>query len=396
MRSCVDSTQQSRQAVPVPDNAIQGSSDLCSAADLLASADEQIDYLVDGLLPRGGIMLLIGKPKSGKSVLARNLALAACRGTSFMDRSCEKVPVLWLCLEETKAQVSTAFRAMGLQGDDQIHFFFGHAAHDAQAWLERMVEKVGAGLVVIDTWHKLTLIESVNDYGAVNRANQRLQQLAREKGVAQVWIHHSNKGVARNGSEVLGSTALFAAVDTLMSMDRADDGTRTAWTMQRSGEDMEPTVVTMNDDQVVAMAGTRRDAEIRRAQDRILEAIGSEPLSAKDLKNAAGVRTAMFWPAINALVKSAEIVRIGEGRAAHPYRYTAVGNQKPIPEKMSSSHSSVNYKGTNGTSKFTGSHSSGTTPEPPGTTGTSGTTETSGTTNDVVVDLLAYAQERIS
>jgi hypothetical protein len=76
--------------------------ELLSAADLLDSQEEHIDYLIDGLLPKGGIMLLVGKPKCGKSVAARNLALAVCRGSSFLGRATQQAPVLWLCLEETK------------------------------------------------------------------------------------------------------------------------------------------------------------------------------------------------------------------------------------------------------------------------------------------------------
>jgi hypothetical protein len=366
---------------------------LLSAADLLNSQGESVEYLIDGLLPRGGIMLLVGKPKCGKSVLARNLALAACRGSSFLGRDTEKTTVLWLCLEESRSQVSAAFRAMGLRADDAIQFFFGHADRDAQAWLERTCEQVNAGLVVIDTWHKLTLIESVNDYGAVNRANQRLQQLARERGVAQVWIHHSNKGIARNGSEVLGSQALFAAVDTLMSMDRSEDGTRSVWTIQRSGDDLEPTVVTMNDDEQIAIAGTRREVEIRRAQRRILDTVGATPIGGNELREAAEVRRGSFWPALNGLVRDQRVTRIGEGKRLDPYLYCA-GDENVASDEVSSPASFTSYKGPAKPETLSSPHSSGTSSGPPGTSGTNGTSKTSGTTGEDPDLLMRYADER--
>ncbi len=353
---------------------------LVSAADLLNSPGESVEYLIDGLLPRGGIMLLVGKPKCGKSVLARNLALAACRGSWFLGRETEKATVIWLCLEESRSQVSSAFRAMGLRADDAIHFYFGQAGRDAQAWLERTCAQVNAGLVVIDTWHKLTLIESVNDYGAVNRANQRLQQLARERGVAQVWIHHSNKGIARNGSEVLGSQALFAAVDTLMSMDRTEDGTRSVWTIQRSGDDLEPTVVTMNDDEQIAIAGTRRQVETARAEQRILDALGTDPMLTKDLKDGAGVRASLFWSALSSLVRKGYVRREGRGLTAEPYRYS-LGNQPPSvgDHVLISSHVvppvPKNYK----EPPELAFPSPGTSAELGGTNGTAGTAGTTGT-----------------
>lgn len=384
-------------ATPVAAEAAPSSEpSLLSAADLLSSPGESVDYLIDGLLPKGGIMLLVGKPKSGKSVLARNLALATCRGASFLGRDSEKTAVLWLCLEESRSQVSAAFRAMGLRPDDAIHFYFGHAGRDAQAWLERTCEQVNAGLVVIDTWHKLTLIESVNDYGAVNRANQRLQQLARERGVAQVWIHHSNKGIARNGSEVLGSQALFAAVDTLMSMDRGDDGTRSVWTIQRSGDDLEPTVVTMNDDEKVAIAGTRREVEIRRAQRRILDTVGATPIGGNELREAAEVRRGLFWPALNGLVRDQRVRRIGEGKRLDPYLYCAgdENDENAVSDEVSSPASFTSYRGPEKPETLSSPHSSGTSSGPPGTCGTTGTGKTNGTTCEDPDLLIAYAAER--
>jgi hypothetical protein len=379
------------KATPVELEAVQPrESALMSASDLLNCPEEYVNYLIDGLLPRGGIMLLAAKPKCGKSVLARNLALAACRGSTFLGRQVEKTPVLWLCLEETRAQVSAAFRAMGLRADDQIYFFFGHAARDAHAWLQRMCEQVDAGLVVIDTWHKLTLIENVNDYGAVNRANQPLQQLAREKGVAQVWIHHANKGIARNGSEVLGSQALFAAVDTLASMDRSEDGTRTIWTIQRSDDDLEPTVVMMDDDQRVVALGTKRETEIARAEQSILDALGDDPVLTSELKHAAGVRTTLFWSAIGGLVRKGYARREGRGSRQDPYRYT-LGNQNPVSGTTSSEADlqpvpkvPVIYK----EPREPELSSSGTSSELRGTSGTSGTSGISSTG-----DLLAYGRE---
>ncbi|HEX4014104.1 MAG TPA: AAA family ATPase [Candidatus Cybelea sp.] len=383
-------------AVPIKEASQPGRTTLLSAAELLSSAEESIEYIVDGLLPKGGIMLLVGKPKCGKSVLARNLALATCRGSTFLGRRVEKATVLWLALEETRAQVSSAFRDMGLQPDDSIHFHFGHGARDAQAWLQATCQQVDAGLVVIDTWHKLTLIESVNDYGAVNRANQALQQLARERGVAQIWIHHSNKGISRNGSEVLGSQALFAAVDTLASMDRADDGTRTIWTIQRSGDDLEPSVVTMNDDQLVTIAGTKRENELARAEQRILDELGDEPVAAKDLKEAAGIRTTVFWSAINALARKGLVRRQGRGSRFDPFRY-AVGNQNPLLGTSSSKtpiHLVPKVPLSIREPREPVQTSSGTSSEPHGTAGTLGTTGTAGNAGTSSEDeLLDYARE---
>jgi putative DNA primase/helicase len=49
---------------------------LVSANEVLAAIEPETRWLWDGVLPEGGISLLVGKPKAGKSTLALALALA--------------------------------------------------------------------------------------------------------------------------------------------------------------------------------------------------------------------------------------------------------------------------------------------------------------------------------
>jgi hypothetical protein len=53
---------------------------LTKLSDLLDEPDEQTEWLVENVLPAGGFSLLAGKPKAGKSTLARNLAAQIAHG----------------------------------------------------------------------------------------------------------------------------------------------------------------------------------------------------------------------------------------------------------------------------------------------------------------------------
>ena len=66
------------------------------AGELLAQRDDNdLDYAVEGLLPLTGTAVLAGRPKSGKSTLALNLALAVARGEPFLGRETRKGPALY-------------------------------------------------------------------------------------------------------------------------------------------------------------------------------------------------------------------------------------------------------------------------------------------------------------
>ena len=316
-----------RRLIPPPTAAVVVGTSSVSLADVFDLPIEDTAWLVDGLIPEGGVTLLSAKPKAGKSVFARNLALAVARGGRFLGRHCEGGLVLWVALEERKEQVIGAFKAMGGQRQDPIRFHFGAAPLDAIVWLQRECEVHKPALIVLDTWHKLTLIENVNDYGAVNRANEPLMRLARERGVAQVWIHHNNKSVAGNGDEVLGSSALFAAADVLITMTRANDGSRACRSIQRVGTDMEETILAMNPETgIIVSAGSKYVAQIDALKPAVLDTVADGSLTRAEIVSGTEGRRSIILGAFNDLIHDGLIIKAeGSGRRGDPVRYRCPG-----------------------------------------------------------------------
>lgn len=323
-----------RRIIPPPTLVPVGTSSV-SLEDVFDLPIEDVAWLVDGLIPQGGVTLLSAKPKAGKSVFARNLALAIARGGRFLGRRCEGGLVLWVALEERKEDVITAFKRLGAQAKEPIRFHFGAAPADALAWLERECEAYKPALIVLDTWHKLTLIENVNDYGAVNRANEPLMRLSRQRGVAQVWIHHNNKSVAGNGDEVLGSSALFAAADVLLTMTRSNEGIRAVRSIQRCGTDMEETVVEMDPDTgAISGSGSRYVAQIMLAKPSVLRALSFTTLSRPELLAAVEARHSVTLAALNELLGEGLVEKAeGTGKRGDPVRYRCHTESVELAEK---------------------------------------------------------------
>ena len=59
---------------------------LLTMADMLESGKKEPDWFLDGLLPGGGMSLLCGDPKTGKTTFGRSLAYASALGLEFLDR----------------------------------------------------------------------------------------------------------------------------------------------------------------------------------------------------------------------------------------------------------------------------------------------------------------------
>ena len=103
--------------------------DVVRLSEYLAGDDSEMDWLVDGLIPEGGFALLSGRPKVGKSTLARYLSLAAARGQPWLGRDTDPdgVPVVCLWLEDSLQGGRAAYRNLGnLDDDPPVHIVCDH------------------------------------------------------------------------------------------------------------------------------------------------------------------------------------------------------------------------------------------------------------------------------
>jgi len=114
--------------------------------------DEDIAYLWENTLIKGGLSILVAKPKVGKSTLARNLALAIAKGeASFLGRNISgSGPVVYLALEEKRSEVKKHFERMGATENLPIFIHTGSAPEQAIVELREAVIESKALLAVVD------------------------------------------------------------------------------------------------------------------------------------------------------------------------------------------------------------------------------------------------------
>src|SRR5262249_32621559 len=146
------------------------------------------------------------------------------------------------------------------------------------------------------------------------------------------------KGDRQGGDAVLGSTALFAAVDTLLVMKR-NDKYRTLSTIQRYGTDLEEIVLEYDQDTRTLSAGVARaeadEAEAAKAITEFL-ATQTEPVEESEIHDAIEARRAIKQKALRKLVADGKVERTGTGKKGDRYRYQNAGTQVPnicrVPE----------------------------------------------------------------
>lgn len=299
---------------------------------LLMEPEEDRPWLVDGLLPMAGFSIVGAKPKVGKSTLARNLALAVARGETFMDRKTAQGSVVYLALEEKRSEVQRHFQRMGAH-EEPVFVHVGAAPEEAVTELALAITQHKPVLAIIDPLLKLVRVTNANDYAEVSRVLEPLIELARTSGCHLLCVHHLGKGERSGADALLGSTALFAAVDTLLMMQRHDQ-IRTIATQQRYGEDLQETVVALDTENGrVSLGGSLAQVQIETCAGEVLRVIGHEERTEAQIKETVGGNHTTVAKAIRHLVESGRLQRSGGGKKNDAYRYCLLGGA----EKFSAS-----------------------------------------------------------
>ncbi len=196
-------------------------------------------YLIKGLLERTELGLLYGRSGDGKSFIALSAALAvAADATDWLGRRVRGGSVLYVAAEGGGG-FGNRISAAGKEAPEKFRWLPEAVALDNPqelAELEMVIRREwedGADLIVIDTLARCNSRDenSAQEMGAIVKAADRLRTAF---GAAVLLVHHSGKNLD-NGAR--GSSALRAAVDTELRVERSEDGVITLRaTKQRDAE----------------------------------------------------------------------------------------------------------------------------------------------------------------
>jgi len=182
-------------------------------------------WLWPGAVARGGITLMTGLWKAGKTTLVMHLLRDLYRGGGLVEEAASG-PTLVVSEEGAS---SWARRREELALDRRIHYLERdtYARLTKEQWpllvanIASTVRRLRAELVVIDTLANLWPVESENEAAEVLDALSPLRDITQE-GAGLLLIHHPRKGDSAGGSFTAsrGSGALPAFADVLLEMRR--------------------------------------------------------------------------------------------------------------------------------------------------------------------------------
>ena len=241
-----DNTQSSTTTVAQPPFALTLYKPFSTFSD---GAPTPIPYVIDGLLPQAAFSILGGKPKHGKSSLARYEAVCVAKGQRFLGRDVERGEVLLISLEDPKAHVDNCLKALDWnpETDAMIHIAtkLSPSIDESIGAIEKVLrENPKIKLIIVDTLAKLLRIRDMDKYGEVLPQIEKVHDLARKFSHVHIQgLAHCKKVKTDDPFDgLLGSTALRGEPDTNIALFD-EDRRRVIASETRIGRNIPPTII---------------------------------------------------------------------------------------------------------------------------------------------------------
>lgn len=312
-----------------------------SFADLVARDFPPQQFLVDGLIPAGQLIMLGGRGKAGKSWLVLQLIAAIDGGAPFLGHATQRGRVLYLALEDGRRRLNQRPKIMRWTPSADVDIAFKIGTFDAGgqglAHIRQAIAARGYDLVVIDTLVK-TLSGSADENNNTYMAAicNDLADMAHDSGAAILIVHHTSKQLVENPFDALrGASAIRNAYDVGMMLVRKH-GEKEA-TLYTEARDFDLEDVTIR--QIEGGAGWEyvgdASAVVRQRAGRVaadIVQLHGDGFTADELaeltgKTAHAIRASMKTAIKHGLVESRRVQLDGSRQWVDQFHLTAEGRQ---------------------------------------------------------------------
>lgn len=208
--------------------------DVVDVSELQDKTLPPMKWLIDDLLPVGGVVMLSAKPKMGKSFLAIQLALSVASGGEFLGFQARKHEVLYIDLETSQRSMKNRISMMTADAPKGLYlmtpqevFEFGNIGNGFESQVDYFLEShKGVKLVIVDTYGLIqgSRTAAKNIYRQEYAEISHLNSWARKKGFTLVLIHHQNKqdDYSNPVQGISGSTGITGGLQAYYILSKRD------------------------------------------------------------------------------------------------------------------------------------------------------------------------------
>ena len=184
---------------------------------------QEIRFIIDALVPSGTLTLLVGRDKSGKTLLSLDMVHAVRTGEPFLDYfAAVQGEVIALLMDDPPGLVrERIIDNLGLSDDGLwIATHLDVDTDNPQRLLDALAEEAMTrkpALIVVDALYVLLQgAKQLHDAGEMRPLMRQLDRIAEESGAAVLLIHHPRK----SDQEAAGSFVIRASAKSILQLSK--------------------------------------------------------------------------------------------------------------------------------------------------------------------------------
>ncbi|MEK7477694.1 MAG: AAA family ATPase [Candidatus Coatesbacteria bacterium] len=312
----------------------------------------RVEFLIEPFLPLGQVVVLSGKDKLGKTLLALEMGRAVLKGIPLFGRfAAMQGQVLALLLDDPASLTRDRLEALGVTDEDPITLGAPTTANvgrpDFFVRLEREAQRLSPRLIIVDALYCFLpgSADALNDAARMAPIMQRFNRLAEKTGACVLVVTHD----AKSGVDVAGSFAIRAAAKAILRLSRPEGNGREdgecASRDSRRLLSLESKVVTRSSWALDlhgpgdwTFVGTSAECRSRDKGQQVLAYLeGSGRGSAEEIARAIGGRTGEVRTVLQQLAGEGRAQAISEpsqgGRGGRPRQVWVAGVSVPPREE---------------------------------------------------------------
>lgn len=222
--------------------------------ELLQEDIPESEWLVDRIIPKGGIVALSGMPGAYKTWILYHLALVTAHGQPFFGHfnTC-KAKILIIDEENHRRLIQKRIRRMGADGAD-IHLLLQSGIkldrYDDRKKLSDLIKNNGYEFLILDSLVRFHSKDE-NDASSMAKVTEALKEIAKT-GATILFTHHHRKqsifGSKNPGQSMRGSSEILAFVDCHMAIDKQEDYLLITQTKNRQEQEIKPFKIQIRDE----------------------------------------------------------------------------------------------------------------------------------------------------
>jgi len=208
---------------------------LVNGLELLSTDYEQVEIIGDGILAPGRLVQILAPPKTGKTLLALDIAMHILdpKKKMWLDFPLEKEvnKIIYLTGEGGPQMMKDRLnKKENKHVADKIEFWWPkgkkkYKLNEPETLIEA-VKRAGADILIVDPAVKFH-VKDENSTKEMAQLCEHLMDIREETGVAIVLVHHTRKSgtnsKAGSAQEGRGSSVLHGEVDTSLVLGKSGD-----------------------------------------------------------------------------------------------------------------------------------------------------------------------------